>query len=140
MATQNHVHKYRRFVYKRTGHVVFFCVLPDCTYKTSAKFTLGKRNICNRCGEEFLMNEVSIRLEKPHCNECTKHKRTSKAKNSAKVEQFPTAAQILSEVGKDVTADLRSRLSSIVKDSASHERLDTANDEADSSDSQDDLL
>lgn len=39
--------------------------------------SLGKRNVCWRCGNDFIMNEYSIRLAKPHCENC----HISKVKN-----------------------------------------------------------
>jgi hypothetical protein len=71
---QAHVHKLKRYKYKSTGTAVYFCTLPDCAYKTDTKLTLGKRSICWRCGHEFLINEYSIRLSKPHCMDCKKTK------------------------------------------------------------------
>jgi hypothetical protein len=69
----SHVHKLKRHTYK-TGAKTYFCVLPDCSYKTSVEFSLGKRTLCWRCGEEFIINEYTMRLAKPHCNKCHKRK------------------------------------------------------------------
>lgn len=69
-----HAHKLKRHKYKSTGTAVFFCVLPDCSYRSDTHLTLGKRSICWRCGKEFKINEYSIRLARPHCNSCTKSK------------------------------------------------------------------
>lgn len=66
---QRHTHKLRRHKYK-TGNTVYFCILPDCSYKIAMALALGKRNLCNRCNEEFIMNEYSVRLAKPHCEKC----------------------------------------------------------------------
>lgn len=63
-----HTHKLKKHRFK-SGSVVFFCAL-DCTYKISPALAEGKKSICWRCGEEFLMNEYSIRLTKPHCEGC----------------------------------------------------------------------
>lgn len=71
--TQKHTHKLRRHRYK-SGNVVYFCALPDCNYKIATGLALGKRVVCWRCGDEFLMNEYSIRLAKPHCENCHKPK------------------------------------------------------------------
>ncbi len=38
------------------------------------KLALGKKSICWRCGEEFILNEYSLRLVKPHCSKCHKPK------------------------------------------------------------------
>ena len=73
MAKSTHVHKLRRLRYK-SGNIIFFCCLPDCTYKTNIALALGKRSICHRCGEEFFLSEYSLRLAKPHCDSCHKPK------------------------------------------------------------------
>lgn len=69
-----HVHKFKRHRYK-SGTEVFFCALPDCSIKMSIPLSLGKRTICWRCGNDFIMNDYSIRLAKPHCDECHKPKK-----------------------------------------------------------------
>ena len=57
----------------KTGNKVFFCSL-DCTFKISVQLALGKRSICWRCGESFIMTEYSLRLVKPHCPQCHQSK------------------------------------------------------------------
>lgn len=69
MATAKHAHKYRRHRYK-TGNIVFFCALPDCSVKVTPALTLGKKAVCWRCEKEFIMNDYSIRLARPHCDAC----------------------------------------------------------------------
>jgi len=71
MASLKHAHKLKRHKYK-TGTKVFFCTLPNCTYRHDPDLTLGKATICWRCGKEFLQNEYSLRLAKPHCPACHK--------------------------------------------------------------------
>jgi hypothetical protein len=70
---QKHPHKLRRHRLK-SGNVIYFCMLPDCSFKSSPALVLGKRAICHRCEQEFVMNEYSIRLAKPHCDACQKPK------------------------------------------------------------------
>ena len=70
---KTHIHKLRRLKYK-SGSSIFFCALPDCNFKTNVNLALGKRSICWRCEESFIMNEYSIRLAKPHCDKCHKPK------------------------------------------------------------------
>jgi hypothetical protein len=69
-----HTHKFKRLRYK-SGNEIFFCVLPDCSQKINPALALGKRSICWRCGEPFIMNEYSLRLSKPHCEACHKPKK-----------------------------------------------------------------
>ena len=73
MAKKNHVHKFKRRRYKSTGSSIYFCVL-DCDFKIEIPFALGKRSICWRCGNEFVMNKYSIRLAEPHCEDCNRQK------------------------------------------------------------------
>jgi hypothetical protein len=70
---QKHIHKFKRLKYK-SGNVTFFCTLPDCSQKINPALALGKRSLCWRCGDEFIMNEYSLRLAKPHCENCHKPK------------------------------------------------------------------
>lgn len=72
--TEKHIHKLRRLVHK-SGNKIFFCALPDCNYKINVALALGKRSICWRCGEPFLITEYSLRLAKPHCDLCHKSKK-----------------------------------------------------------------
>lgn len=68
-----HIHKLKRLRYK-SGNAIFFCVLPDCKFKASIPLSLGKRSTCWRCGNEFIMNDYSLRLAKPHCEACHQSK------------------------------------------------------------------
>lgn len=73
MAKTQHVHKLKRHRFK-TGNTVYFCALPECNFKIAPALALGKRAICWRCENEFILNEYSIRLAKPHCDDCHKSK------------------------------------------------------------------
>lgn len=68
-----HIHKFKRLRYK-SGNEIFFCTLPDCSQKINPALALGKRSICWRCSEPFIMTEYSLRLAKPHCDACHKTK------------------------------------------------------------------
>lgn len=74
MTKTQHVHKYKRIIYK-SGNAVFFCALPDCSNKINPVLALGKRSICWRCEEVFILSEYSLRLAKPHCDACHKTKK-----------------------------------------------------------------
>lgn len=73
MTKTQHTHKFKRLKYK-SGNTIFFCALPDCSQKINISLALGKRSICWRCGEPFVMTEYSLRLAKPHCEACHKPK------------------------------------------------------------------
>jgi hypothetical protein len=87
MAKSPHVHKLKRLKYK-SGNIIFFCSLPDCTFKTNIALALGKRSLCWRCGKDFIMSEYSLRLAKPHCDACHK----------PKLEQLDTGRNILMDI------------------------------------------
>jgi hypothetical protein len=73
MEKPKHVCKLKKLKYK-SGNTIFFCTLPDCNRKISVGLALGKRCICWRCGEPFILSEYSLRLAKPHCSACHKPK------------------------------------------------------------------
>lgn len=76
----SHTHKFKRYKYK-TGASVFFCTLDNCNFKIGVEFSLGKSNICWRCGKTFEMNSYAIRLARPHCPECHQTKDSKDAPN-----------------------------------------------------------
>jgi hypothetical protein len=84
MTKEKHVHKFKRLIYK-SGNVTFFCTLPDCSHKINPALALGKRSLCWRCGEEFILDEYALRLAKPHCSACHKPKKMT-AEEIKKVE------------------------------------------------------
>jgi hypothetical protein len=88
---QKHVHKFKRLRYK-SGNEVFFCTLPDCSAKLNPALALGKKSLCWRCGNEFIMNEYALRLSKPHCEACHKNK-----KDLVKLSELDTTREILYE-------------------------------------------
>ena len=94
-----HVHKFKRLIYK-SGNAIFFCALPDCAQKINISLALGKRSICWRCGEEFIMNEYSLRLAKPHCDNCHKPKKI-KLENGSTISLTRTVSDSEKYVGQD---------------------------------------
>jgi hypothetical protein len=77
MAVRTHkgAHKYlRRKLGKHDQYVVWACVLPDCTHYIAEAFVIGKKSICWRCGDEFVINARTKELYKPHCRDCTRSK------------------------------------------------------------------
>lgn len=101
MNKPSHVHKLRRHRHK-SGTAIFFCTLPDCTFKSSVALSLGKRSLCWRCEEPFIMNEYSIRLAKPHCDNCHKPKDIHVKKDEIPV--IPTIPPV-NETKSDEVAD-----------------------------------
>lgn len=113
---KNHIHKFKRQIYKNTGTKFFFCV-NDCDYKVATELSLGKTSICWRCDKPFKMNLVSIRLAKPHCPDC--HRRKGEAKSNANTStgslsstnSEPIIDELLSTASESSIEDLRNRLS-----------------------------
>jgi len=68
-----HIHKLKRHKYSN-GEEVYFCMLPRCRFKVITAMALGEESICHRCDKPFIMNEITIRLSKPHCSLCTVRK------------------------------------------------------------------
>lgn len=69
-----HVHKLIKKKLNPT-YAVFKCILPDCHFYINAMLIEGRRAICWRCGEAFILTKVEADQVKPHCRECT-HKRS----------------------------------------------------------------
>jgi hypothetical protein len=90
MAKTEHIHKFKRLIYK-SGNSIFFCATPDCKQKISIPLALGKRSICWRCGEPFVMNEYSLRLAKPHCDACHKPKKIDEKLDDIMIAVSPEA-------------------------------------------------
>lgn len=73
MTEPKHIHKLKRKNYKN-GTPVFFCTGDECTFKIGVEFALGKTTECWRCGQPFKLTGYSLRLAKPHCENCHKFK------------------------------------------------------------------
>jgi len=111
MATVKHTHKLRRHKYS-TGNTVYFCALADCHYKIECVMALGKKSICNICGDEFIMTEYTVKLAKPHCEKCSKIKMSGPdgKKHYVRRDSLPVMASLANES----TDELRSRLDNAI--------------------------
>jgi hypothetical protein len=85
----------------------------DCNYKIESAFALGKKTICNICGDEFIMNEYSVKLAKPHCTRCGKMKVTN-ADGKAKFVNKLRPQAALAEMANDSVSSLKERLGKVV--------------------------
>ena len=111
--TQKHTHKLKRHRYK-TGNTVYFCTLPDCHWKLECHLCLGKKAICNLCGEEFIMTEYTIKLARPHCDNCSKIKVNSPdgKKRYVRKDSTPVMAALANENAEDLRSRLNDALTS----------------------------
>lgn len=103
--SKTHIHKLRRRSYK-TGSSVFFCTGDDCTFKIGVEFSLGKKCLCWRCGNEMSLTPYSMRLAKPHCESCHKYK-----------NPLPSRQDLLAEVNDketDPLEDLRHQIDNLL--------------------------
>lgn len=108
---QNHVHRLKKHRYP-TGNAIFFCTLPDCHYKIEAPLALGKNTLCNICGSEFIINEYTLKLIKPHCLDCGKVKITDADGKNRYVKKVTN--KVLASIATDTSQDLRSRLNGAI--------------------------
>lgn len=108
---RDHVHKLKRTTYSN-GTKVYFCT-NDCSYKIEVPFALGKVVECNICFTPFKMTEYSIKLSKPHCNDCGKMQyRDEDGKRRFKPKNQPIEA--ISEIADTAVNSLRDRLGKVV--------------------------
>ena len=64
---KKHTHKY----HKIAG--MWHCARPDCTHmmpKNMAGNIEGKKSICWQCGNEMVLNEMALEMDKPICEAC----------------------------------------------------------------------
>lgn len=107
---KEHIHKLKRHVYSN-GTKVYFCT-NDCSFKVDVQLALGKKVLCNICGEEFIMNEYSIKLAKPHCTDCGKTK-IKTADGTSKFISKNRPVKAIAELGQNAVSSLRERLGSV---------------------------
>lgn len=108
---QDHIHKFKRTSYS-TGTKVYFCI-DNCSYKIEVAFALGKVVRCNICDEDFAMNEYSIKLAKPHCNNCGKMQ-VRDAEGKRKFVAKGRTNQAIADLAKSSISDLKSRMGKVV--------------------------
>jgi hypothetical protein len=85
-----HVHRYqRRNIAKSQGktYLVYYCSLPDCNHYLVPELVVGKKSICWKCGEAFILTADLARLAKPHCKKCGTQG-TKRVEDSKTMEEF----------------------------------------------------
>lgn len=83
-----HIHRYTRIDLSRDKNKprvwVMRCNLPRCNSYTFMKTKMscpalkGKEALCNRCGEEFLLNKRALQMANPCCDGCVLKKDDNK--------------------------------------------------------------
>ncbi len=74
MSTHIGPHKYVRIKIGKNKRVVFKCSILGCVHTCRDELIIGRKSICNSCGNEMFMTKLNTKLAKPHCDDCTKHK------------------------------------------------------------------
>lgn len=107
---EKHVHKLKRHMHK-SGNATLFCTLPDCQFKINPAFALGKRSICWRCGNDFIMTEYSLRLAKPHCESCHKPKIKNEVISKSEIAYIE---DVIADMSKPAELSLAERLTQMI--------------------------
>jgi len=132
---QSHAHKLKRHTYSN-GTQVYFCTLPDCSFRSAIGLNLGKRTICWRCGKEFLMNVYSLTLAKPHCEECHVFKNEKKQRriepnkrDSAVLPVVSVVSTISESIGTNVVSSLKDKMTSALNQVIEYKTLEEKDDD-----------
>lgn len=71
-----HIHQYHRKNLTRNPnkkpYFVFSCI--HCHHYIATHLSFGKETRCNRCGDIFKLDKITMQLSRPHCQSCIKHK------------------------------------------------------------------
>jgi hypothetical protein len=87
----NHLHRYKRVNIARnpsSEYLVLKCMKPLCSHYVSLTLALGNLCECNRCGEPFVLDKVSVKQALPHCVDCTKHRKPENVENAQIIAEF----------------------------------------------------
>lgn len=70
--SDKHIHKVIKQTLKGNvgKYTIYKCI--SCPFYVHTKLSFGRVVICWRCGEPFLLERKHTRLQKPHCDNCTK--------------------------------------------------------------------
>jgi hypothetical protein len=112
MPKRNHTHKLKLHTFKN-GTKVFFCI-DDCDYRIARELALGKMTICFRCGNPFQLNQYSLNLVKPHCEDCHLRKSDIQRNKGAVLTAKPVklVESVMAGTASRIGSSLRARLDS----------------------------
>ncbi|SRR6266498_2737814 len=84
-----HLHEYQRSV---SSIEIYRCMHPDCNHYTRREFIVGKRALCHKCKQPFIMTQKQLKAGQkvrgilhPTCIFCSKSK---KAKTLTNIEEI----------------------------------------------------
>ena len=83
-----HIHRYQRGKLGNNGYIIYKCNLPTCNHYISKDLVSGKLCLCNRCGDEMIMDREAMTLAKPHCKDCTISKKPKLGKLKNVIEEL----------------------------------------------------
>jgi hypothetical protein len=91
MASQKHVHKYKRVKLGKNGYIVYACMFPDCTHYLPEDRVVGRQSICWVCGKIMVVyRDTNGLLAKPHCRGCYVRKPRKKKEFDFPMPTIPT--------------------------------------------------
>lgn len=67
MPTKDHIHTIVRAQTDR-----FMCADPECSWRDSKIYLVGKKSVCPYCTTVFNLGKTDLRLAKPWCGTCDK--------------------------------------------------------------------
>lgn len=65
-----HTHKYEKIKWGTNKTIIWKCALVDCSHYLHVEFILGKKSICWKCGNQFLMTYSKLLRNRPKCDKC----------------------------------------------------------------------
>jgi hypothetical protein len=65
-----HIHMYEKVKWGANKTIIWKCCLADCSHYLHVEFILGKKSICFKCGNPFLMTYSKLLRNRPKCDDC----------------------------------------------------------------------
>lgn len=94
----DHLHTYERSARSKR---IYRCIHPECTHYHDIEFIVGKKSLCNKCGEPFILERHQLygktAVKNPTCLNCANSK---KAQAHRKLRDL--VAETLVELGEEV--------------------------------------
>jgi hypothetical protein len=72
MIKHSGAHKYLKKKLKKGAYVVWKCMLPGCPHYIKDELVENRMTRCWRCGTEFVLDKLVMKLTRPHCKACTR--------------------------------------------------------------------